>query len=171
MTYADIEEIHSQEKSRKNVGVLQKIDEKFYSNFASTYNSSGAYKEYLRILGEGIYTERVKIILIHALRANTGNIKEPVNMTKEEKEIYNKILDILKIYENKFLFEKEKINEADNKQDDEKVSEVKIKFLNSCPGIVGDDLRRFGPFSYEDIVMITGPLAKILINSGFAEFV
>ncbi|OIQ06006.1 MAG: hypothetical protein COV98_02600 [Candidatus Altarchaeum sp. CG12_big_fil_rev_8_21_14_0_65_33_22] len=171
ITYADIEEIYSLEKSRKNIGILQKIDEKFYSDFAGIYNSSGEHKEYIRKLGEGIYTERMQKILIHALRANMGNIKEPANMTKEEEEIYYKILDIIKTYENKFLFEKEKINNTDNKPDDEKISEVKIKFLDSCPGIVGDDLRRFGPFNDEDVVLITGPLAKILVNNGFAEFV
>ncbi len=169
LTYADIEEIYSQEKNRKNIGTLQKIDENFYSDFTRIYNSSEEHKDYLGKLGDGIYTERVQKILIHALRASIGNIKEPPNMAREEKEIYNKILELIKTYKSELLFEKEKNNT--DKEQEKKLLEVKVRFLNSCPGIVGDDLRRYGPFKDDDVVLITEPLAKILINNKFAELI
>lgn len=179
ITYADIEEIYSQEKNRKNANALQKINEKFYSDFASIYASSGEHREYIEKLGECIYAERMQKILIHAIRANLGNIKEPINMTKEEREIYDKILGIIKTYKDEILFGKEKINNNYNKQDnkeDDKTNEkegkqlFKVKFLNSCPGIVGDNLQRFGPFNDGDVVLIPEPLAKIMVNKGLVEF-
>lgn len=166
ISYADIEEIYFREKNRKNTGILQKIDEDFYSNFAKIYNSSEEHREYLGKLGDGIYTERMQKILIHALRASIGNIKEPINITKGEEEIYNKILEIIKTYRNRLLFEKEK-----NDTNKEKSLEVKVKFLNSCPGIVGDNLQRYGPFKDGDVALITEPLAKVLINIRFAELI
>ncbi|MDI6730288.1 MAG: hypothetical protein QMD06_01945 [Candidatus Altarchaeum sp.] len=171
ITYADIEEISSQEKNRKNAGILQKIDENFYPNFAKIYDSSEEYKEYLRKLGEDIYTERVQKILIHALRASIGNIKEPLNITKEEKEIYNKILELIKIYKNDLLFGKEKNDVKNDNEREKKQLGVNVRFLNSCPGIVGDDLQRYGPFKDGDVVEITESLAKILVKAEFAEYV
>ncbi|PKM92067.1 MAG: hypothetical protein CVU81_02475, partial [Euryarchaeota archaeon HGW-Euryarchaeota-1] len=103
-----------------------------------------------------------------ALRASIGNIKEPLNMAREEKEIYNKILELIKTYKSELLFEKEKNNT--DKEQEKKLLEVAVKFLNSCPGIVGDNLQRYGPFKDDDVVLITEPLAKILVNVGFAEF-
>jgi len=182
LTYADIEEIYAQEKSRKNAGTLQKIDENFYSDFSKMYNSSKEHKEYLGKLGEGIYTERIQKILIHALRASIGNIKEPPNITKEEKEAYNKILELIKTYKNNLLFKNENNTNNTNNigntnntiQNQEKIPlEVKVRFLNSCPGIVGiigDNLQRFGPFKDGDVALLTESLAKILVKAGFAEF-
>ncbi len=170
ITYADIEEIYSQEKNRKNAGILQKIDENFYPNFVKIYNSSEEHKEYLGKLGDDIYTERVQKILIHALRASIGNIKEPLNTTKEEKELYNKILELIKIYKNDLLFGKEKNDAKNDNEREKKQLWANVRFLNSCPGIVGDDLQRYGPFKDEDVAEITVSLAKILVKAGFAEY-
>lgn len=169
ITYADIEEIYFQEKNRKNAGILQKIDEDFYQNFAKIYNSSEEHREYLGKLGENIYTERMKKIFIHALRASlsTGNIKEPSNITKEEKEIYNRILEFINTYKNNILFGKGKnvVKEQEKKQ------LINVRFLNPCPGIVGDDLQKYGPFKDKDVAVVTESLAKILVKTGFAEYV
>ncbi|CEG11388.1 hypothetical protein MSIBF_A1410024 [groundwater metagenome] len=170
ITYADIEEIYSQEKNRKNAGILQKIDENFYPNFAKMYNSSEEYKEYLGKLGEDIYTERMQKILIHALRASIGNIKEPLNITKEEKEIYNKILELIKTYKNDLLFGKEKNDAKNDNEQKKKQLRMNVRFLNSCPGIVGDDLQKYGPFKDKDVAEITESLAKILVKAGFVEY-
>ncbi len=170
ITYADIEEIYLQEKNRKNAGILQKIDENFYPNFAKIYNSSKEHKEYLRKLGDGIYTERMQKILIHALRASIGNIKEPSNITKEEKEIYTKILELIKTYKNNLLFGNEKNDAKNDNELEKKKLVVNVRFLNSCPGIIGDDLQRYGPFKDKDVAEITESLAKILVKIGFAEY-
>jgi len=157
ITYADIEEIYFQEKRKK--GELQKIDENFYSNLSEIYDSSK--DEYLKNLGEGIFVERVQKILIDALRGSIGNTKPLENMTKEEKELYENVVKIIKTYKDKILFKKI--------EREKEIPKVKVKFLNACPGIVDTNLQKNGPFNIGDVGLIDKSLAKILIKNGFCE--
>ncbi len=86
-------------------------------------------------------------------------------LNKEEKLIYNDLIEHLQIFYN---FKKELIEGRIFYKSSEKNKNVEpktlLRFIMSVPAVIGTDMRAYGPFSEEDIASIPISNAKALIS-------
>ncbi|MEM5815135.1 MAG: hypothetical protein QXD89_01455 [Candidatus Aenigmatarchaeota archaeon] len=110
---------------------------------------------------ENIYNLRERKILNFAImHARIGN--RVINLTKEEEDLFNKIVCCLK--------EKRKIIERLNEIiEGKKEFEKLIVFKEDFPSFVGIDGQVYGPFKKGDIAKIPEENMKILVERGIVE--
>ena len=48
---------------------------------------------------------------------------------------------------------------------------VALRFIKAIPGVIGSDMKTYGPFMAEDIASLPIENAKILVKQGLAEVV
>lgn len=106
-----------------------------------------------------IFLKRERKIVNAALKFFDGNIV-PENMSEEEKEFFENILEILKERRKKVL---KKILEGER----ERVE--LIIFKEDVPEFVGIDEKVYGPFKKGDIAKLPEEIAKLLLEQKIVE--
>ncbi|MEM0333554.1 MAG: hypothetical protein QXX30_03810 [Candidatus Aenigmatarchaeota archaeon] len=101
-----------------------------------------------------------KILNLAAIYVRIGT--KPINLTKEEEEVFQKICEILKKRRD-FLTSLSKLIEG------EKEVEKMIVFKQDFPSFIGSDGLTYGPFKKGDIAKLPDEDMKDLIERGVAE--
>ena len=137
--------------NRKRLLAEKKMDEKAFLEVRN-----------IERLIEEIFNMRERKIINQALIAVRTGIP-PENLTKEENEFFNKVVDLLKSRRESVL---KKLLEKSE------IVEEKIKLLifkEDVPEFVGVDMKTYGPFRKGDIAKLPEENAELLIEAGKAE--
>ncbi len=118
--------------------------------------------ENLRNLIKAIYETRENKIVNLALYTVRGGELELENLTGEEQEVLNRLVEVLREGRERVL-RKEEREERDG------VEFMTVRILRDLPQIVGADGRIYGEFRAEDVVTLPEPNARILVERGDAE--
>ena len=194
LTFETLFELLRKEKFNQE---LQEIDEKFYNDiiqyleeksailkteqhtdsiFSSDAKKTQLQLENARKIIKELYEKREGKILNLALLSSRADIKESGNsMLKEEKKVYNEVLDILNTYRGgilnniltgkKIKIKQKNPSPKDIKTDQSQSDESKlVRFLHSVPKFVADDLNVYGPFEQEEMSHLPKKTANLLIN-------
>jgi DNA replication initiation complex subunit (GINS family) len=194
LTFETLFELLRKEKFNQE---LQELDEKFYNNIvqyleeksaimkteqgSDSIFSSDAKKTQLQLenakkIIKEHYEKRESKILNLALLSSRANIKESgTTMLKEEKRLYNEVLEIINnnrqgILNNILRGKKVRIKQKtslpkDIKTDQNQSNESKlVRFLHSVPKFVADDLNVYGPFEQEEMSHLPRKTANLLIT-------
>jgi len=102
-----------------------------------------------------IFERREKKIIMAALLAARAPRKPPENMTREERNFYEALLELIK--ENR-----KRIFEAKKKEF------VILRILKNIPQFVGSDMKKY-VLGKEDVICMPEDVAKILIERNAAE--
>ncbi len=191
MEIKDLIEIHRREKVSP---YLQNVGDDFYDRVKELIKRK--YSSYLRVKDEDIskvslilqelenirnividiYETRERKIVTNALYyVKSGEQIDFENLTKEEKELLQRIIEILKKTRKETLNlspEKgETISEEveEEEEQEEEIRYVTVRILQDLPAIVGIDGRIYGDFKAEDVVTLPEPNARALINRGEAQ--
>ncbi len=100
-----------------------------------------------------------KIVNFAIIAARIGSI--PQNLTKEEKDFFDKIVNVIK--------ERRKMLESLKKQEKIKEVEILVVFKQDFPSFVGIDGNTYGPFKKGDIAKLPEENRKILAERGIIE--
>ncbi|MFH7880632.1 MAG: hypothetical protein QXI09_01345 [Candidatus Aenigmatarchaeota archaeon] len=101
-----------------------------------------------------------KILNLAVIHVRIGT--KPINLTKEEEEIFYKICEILKK-------RRDVINSLSKIIEGEKEVEKMIVFKQDFPSFIGSDGLTYGPFKKGDIAKLPDEDMKDLIERGVAE--
>ena len=196
ITYELLFEMLRREKERRE---LQKIDPNFYHDFyeylkdkkeALSKLSSISEREAEQIRNQinnaqnilkRIYDCREKKIIDKAIiKAMTkSDIIDTTNMLDEEKEFFNKFVNLL--LENRNLIfniafkgqgpEKKVSKEEKEELAEDSEKQVIVRFLASVPKFVGLDGRIYGPFSEDEITTLPKIIANVLLEKERVELI
>jgi DNA replication initiation complex subunit (GINS family) len=130
LTYADIQRIYRLEKNSTS---LQNIPDSFYPEVKLLISKiDEEHRSYIKKITRELYTKRKQKILLHAIRDEEA----PGNLTREEKQLYSGILNLLENYEHKIfsdeilprVMEEKKIEEIkETQKEEQKESEIESK--------------------------------------------
>jgi len=109
---------------------------------------------------EDVFNRRERKILNQSLISARTKIP-PENLTKEEKEFFDKLVNFIKERR------KATLNQIMTEEKEELVS--LIVFKEDVPQFVGSDLKAYGPFKKGDIAKLPEENIKVLIERGVAE--
>ncbi|HDJ96612.1 MAG TPA: DNA replication complex GINS family protein, partial [Candidatus Aenigmarchaeota archaeon] len=112
---------------------------------------------------EEVFNIRERKIINQALIAVRTGIP-PENLTKEESDFFNKVVELLK---------RRREEELKRILERGEVTEEKIKLLifkEDVPEFVGADMKTYGPFKKGDIAKLPDENAELLVKAGKAEF-
>lgn len=113
----------------------------------------------IETLVEDIFNRRERKILNSAISsARTG--LPPDNMTEEEKQFYNSILNVIKNRRNELLK-----NLLSGKSEEQPT----VVFKEDTPQFVGIDERTYGPYKKGDTVKLPEENMRILLERGLVE--
>jgi DNA replication factor GINS len=120
------------------------------------HNASFMIQELIRIRNHKIVARMVK-----------GEDIDKESLTPEEQMIYSKTSNLSEMIRS---FSKDIIRGqvVEPKLDVEKRKMI-LRFLKEVPGIVGSDLKTYGPFKEEDVAALPIENSRILIKQGLAE--
>ena len=193
ITYETIYEVLRSEKYRDE---LQCLDEGFYEDavnyikekrsilesqqnqesiFSSEVEKTKKQLDNLKKMLKELYEKREsKIVQLALFTYRNKSNKDYANMLKEEKELYDKLIEELNVFRT-YILENRLMNSI--KKDLEKPKEIKteesgfkfIKFTESVPEFVGEDLNAYGPFKSEDTANLPAEVAKLLIRDNRAK--
>ena len=181
---------------------LQKLDEEFFNQTiqyleeksailkteqtADSIFSSDSKKTMLQLdnakkIIKEFYEKRENKITNLAMLSSRAGIKESgANMLKEEKKLYNELLELLSNYREGILHnvlksKKVSINSKTpppkdiKTQVDQSEKNKMVRFLHSVPKFVANDLSIYGPFEQEDVSYLPKKTADLLIQRKRAE--
>lgn len=174
ITYEEIRKIQRIEKDEKNLQPLEKetvekirnyikskkeMMEKNKGNESIFLKISFELKNALKII-QNIFDRRTKKIVDQAiLDARIGTqFSDTSKMLEFEKDLYNKIFQILKDYKNRFEIIFNKIEKVEEKE-----KNLMIRILEHVPEFKWEN-GTFGPFQKEDVANLPIEVAEILIN-------
>jgi len=157
--------IRSIQREEQRTPKLTKIPENFY-DIVSTYlaHKEKVAKSKLEIknikrLVEDIFNRRERKILNFAIITARTNAL-PENLTKEEKEFFDKVVSMIKGRRDEII---KKIVKG------KKELVTLIVFKEDVPEFVGVDEKTYGPFKKGDIAKLPEENMKVLIERGIAE--
>ncbi len=206
ITYETLFEILRREKDKKE---LQKLDSDFFNNVQTYFKEKKQGLLKLNNLSEEEFdalksqitnaqsifkrifdTRERKIIDKAIIKAMTkSDIVDTNNMLEEEKEFFNKLVELLSKNREKtfnFVFNNKKETQEESqetradeqktstKQQTEKQSEEKTviaRFIAPVPKFVGLDGKIYGPFSEEEIATLPLEIANILLDKEKIEII
>ena len=193
ITYDGIYEVLRMEKYRNE---LQKLNESFYEDvinyvkekrsiLESQQNKDSIFSlevektkkqlENLKKMLKELYEKREsKIVQLALFASRNKSDKDYTNMLNEEKKLYNKIIEELNEFRT-YILETALISNI--KKDMDKPKEIKteeigfkfIKFTQSVPRFVGEDLNIYGPFKSEDVAKLPIYVAELLVKDDRAK--
>ena len=201
ITYETLFELLRREKNREE---LQKLDITFFSDVANYLKEKKEFLEQQRtkedlfaaeeikkaeiqeqnirkILRE-LYERREKKIINMAIdRSRTSaSIVDTAALLKEEKEMYEYLVDTLDRFRKGVLFsllEAEnpklesknivKIDVEEKKEESDKPR--KVKFVHDVPKFIGENLEEYGPFEAAEAAELPKKIADVLVDKGRAE--
>jgi len=164
------EVIRKIQRSEQREVKLTKLPENFFSKVkeylkskkrvAARKSDEKAFIEVKNIerLIEDIYNRRERKILNQALISVRTGIP-PENLLPEEKEFFERIVELLKERRKKVLLPMFEDVE-------ENVEEELVVFNEDVPEFVGVDMKVYGPFSKGDVAKLPKENAKVLVDAG-----
>jgi DNA replication factor GINS len=168
ITFELIRNIHLVEQSSQK---LAKLPENFFQNvkyyiqqkrkITETKGDKKAFAEIRSVehMVEDIINRRERKILNQVLISAKTQLK-PENLTKEESEFFEKILEIVKKRREEFfaeIFSKE-------------IGGISlVVFKEDFPAFVGIDLKNYGPFKKGDVAKLPKENMELLIKKGIVE--
>ena len=185
LTYEILYDILRREKSRPE---LQKLDETFFDSVKEYFrerltllesqrqkSSIFAQKEIektrkqidnIQKLINELYEKReMKIVNLALSASKTSNIDED-NLLKEEKQLFDNLVTTLRDFKKNLvnnIFEKEQPKAI-------KGEETRlIRFIQTVPKFMGEDLNEYGPFEEEYVASLPIKVAELLIKNNRAE--
>ncbi len=185
ITYETIRGVHRAEKDEQlqqlPIGFFEAVKNWLIHRRASKDAFSLLETENAKKLLEDIISRREKKIVLSAMRTIRGELP-PKHLTDSEQKFFDEIVNSLKIYREKIREETmtydeivEKKLEDTKKLMDEIAPEIKIdnkkmlKILNDMPAFVGDDEKKYGPFSKGDVVSLPENIMSLLVSRNIAE--
>ncbi|MBW2978339.1 hypothetical protein KY331_05830 [Candidatus Woesearchaeota archaeon] len=137
-----------------------------------------------KILRE-LYEKREKKILHMAIDASrsTTSLIDTANLLKEEKRIFDELVDLLNKYRKGVLYHlmegmnpsiKEEVPKSEpepkpvEEPKEKKVTKL-IRFVTAVPKFVGQDLEVYGPFEENDMANLPTKIADVLVGKSRAE--
>ncbi len=167
------------EKAAKQIHELEEEKNRIEDASSTKYSILDDELKTARKSIESIVERRIgKIIKEASLRASskTREKQDIDSMTPEERELYNKLLELMTTWRSKLLdkiFKKEKsqleIDEKETPQDKKDISKeyIVVRLLKDVPTFVGVDGRNY-TLAKEDIAVLSTVNAKALINRNAA---
>ncbi|MEM5836725.1 MAG: hypothetical protein QW451_00135 [Candidatus Aenigmatarchaeota archaeon] len=168
------EMIRKIQKEEANSPKLTKIPENFYESVKNYLRQKKSLAEKMgdkkisvevknvERLVEDIFNRRERKIVSWAVNSARAKINVE-NLLEEEKDFFEKILNLIKSRREKIL------NELMGKEESQKESLSLVIFKESVPEFVGVDMKTYGPFEKGDIARIPEENMKILVEKGLAE--
>jgi len=112
---------------------------------------------------ENIFNLRERKIINFAIMAARAGV-QPSNLTSEEKQLFQKVLEILK--ERRGILDRIKLAlEGETKKE----IEILVVFKQDFPAFVGIDGQTYGPFKKGDIAKLPEENRRILVSKGIVE--
>jgi len=112
---------------------------------------------------ENIFNLRERKIVNFAIMAARAGV-QPSNLTSEEKQFFQKVLEILK--ERRGILDRIKLTlEGETKKE----IEILVVFKQDFPAFVGIDGQTYGPFKKGDIAKLPEENRKLLVAKGIVE--
>lgn len=186
----DYETLRNVQRAEKNKSRLSEIPEGFYNELRELIRESmKRYKEtrdlgdlrnfenIVRVARDVFYTRQQKIIMKAYRNVRTQEYDDN-GMVSEEKEFYQKLVDI--IQKNAEFFESMVVNgEEPPTQNVQEISEgtekdlniVMVRILKDIPRFVGSDLNEYGPYEPNQIVKLPKKEAEFLVSKNLAEVI
>lgn len=178
ITFETLREI--QRNERRN-GQLYELDNRFYKRVEEYLGRKGTTDEELRNARytlRDIIDRREKKILNQALcAARTNTIMDKKSMTKDEEDMFEELVDILRKYRvdgddsKKTKKEEKKENEEPEPEKEETTRYIKVEVLEDLPEIVGSDMENYGPFKKGEVVELPKENADIYVENKKAAVV
>ncbi|MEK6936835.1 MAG: hypothetical protein AABW58_02070 [Nanoarchaeota archaeon] len=137
--------------------------------------------ENIRKILKEIYEKREGKIVQYSLLSSRFNESKPGNMLEEEIRFYSELKNTLNKYRKGILdnlilkkmpsvLEEVKTVEKIEKQEMTEESKIKmVRFLDSVPQFIGDDLILYGPFENEDVASLPKEVVNLLLKKNKAE--
>ncbi len=121
--------------------------------------------ENMRNLIKAIYETRENKIVNLAIYIVKGGEQELENLTDEEREVLQRLVEVLRQGREEVLHPEE----VSREKEEGGVGFMTVRILRDLPQIVGADGRIYGDFKAEDVVTLPEPNARILVERGDAE--
>ncbi len=155
------------------------------SIFSKESDKTQKQLENIRKILKDIYEKRENKIVQNSLMSSRFKDSRPPNMLEEEAKFYEEIRNILNKYrkgilDNLILKKLPLIEYSPEKKPDNTSKEIAldkneeksikmIRFLQSVPKFIGDDLILYGPFENEDVASLPKDISNLLIKKNRAE--
>ena len=171
MDYDTIREIHLFEKNNPGIypvsenfyseveGYIAKLKENIRTNMSM---EDIRLYENTRKLFKEINEIREQKIITMALIASKSNVYEKDGMAKQERELFEAIINLLKQNRNR-------VNKIFGVKKKEESKGVKLRFISAVPQFMTPDKKVFGPFEPDQVVELPKDQAEILIKRKIAE--
>ncbi|MFH1592753.1 MAG: hypothetical protein ABIB47_05295 [Candidatus Woesearchaeota archaeon] len=154
-------------KEKKSILDSQKSQDSIFSQEAEkTEKQLQNVKKLIREL----YDRREnKLLQMAIFTSRTGIPADSPNLLKEEEELYNSLIDVLKNYrggilDNILALKNPQIIRPKDIKKEKQESTKLVRFLYPIPKFMGEDLNIYGPFNSEDIANLPPKVAQLLIN-------
>ncbi len=178
VTYQEIQSLY---RTEKNSPTLQKVDESLYQDTLKLVSEVGLeYREQIVKLVDEVYRIRRNKILKAVMMDDES---PPLNTIAVEKELYNKVFEVLKDHRDTTLGERgnaEVVVEEKGKDvevgggKEEKMKDrdmMEVMIVRPLPSFMGSDTKNYGPFDGGESIEIPRNTAIILIKQGIAEVI
>jgi len=162
LTFEKIRALQWKEKNEKK---LQELQENFYSEIKEYIEKSS--QENAVLVAKDLIDTRSRKILDGIL--NYFKTKEiPINMTKEESEMFYKVLDIVANFrESLFKEHSQKKEKLEEKKEEKKEGEFVI-ITENLPCFIGPDLKTYD-LKKNDKVFLHEDLKNLLLKYGYCK--
>lgn len=197
ITYEKLYDVLRQEKYKKE---LQKLEPDFYGKVVkyldekssilhsqeskeSIFASQSIIKtkrqlENARLILKELYEKREgKIMQMALFNSRTGEkLQEADALLDEELKLYNEMVNLFSFYRDNILQNllTGKLPEVKQKNTINKKEEIinkKVKFLQSVPNFIGDDMKVYGPFETNDVAVLPSRVSEILVKNNRVELI
>lgn len=151
------------QKREKNTVTLQEVPESFYKDVAKYLSKKQKNpREYENVLPvvKFILDRREQKIINSAVRySRSVNMKRPKNMLKEEEVLFDKLVEVIKIYRIDINSFKTMLVNENNM----------YLVKEDIPEFVGVDMNTYGPWNKGDVVELKDDVAEVLVSAGKLE--
>ena len=153
------------QKREKSTITLQEVPQTFYSDVAGYLaKKKKNVKEYENIVPivKFILDRREQKIINSAIRySRSMNGKKPKNLLKEEEELFERLVEVIKLYR----IDIERLKDFKSKG----VKEYVVK--EDIPEFVAPDMNNYGPWKKGEKIIINDDVAELLLESDKIEMV
>ena len=115
---------------------------------------------------DDICSRRQKKILMQAITNLTARVHNTEMMLSEEEELYNRMIELLKLNSSLFIAKFSEISKNEIMKGSRKLKLIRI--TDDVPPFVWTDERTYGPFRKEDVTNMPHDICEILIKQGKA---
>lgn len=187
ISYEELRKIQTQERENKSI---QEINKNFFENVREyirtkkelidknegkdnafskqTYEKASQELTNIYKILEDICARRHRKIIFQALTNISARVHNTENMLQAEEEIYNDVINVLKVERTKFM-DNFKVKDKEPVEMQEGKGDLKmLRITDDVPSFVWTDNNTYGPFAKEDVTNLPNLIAEILIKQGKA---